>query len=767
MGLSEHSGRPSLTNHIIPTQATQPQSQFNLTEAGTLWSPKSIEMRTILLLLWQRKWIVLLCFLGAMGIANFYLSKLSEQYTAQAEVMLNNRETRVVDLDNVVSDLGNLDDSANEQRIITSERLLTRVIDRLRLDLDPEFNPALRSQKVLETWQLELEEMFAAGLLSPLLGPRTRSPRAGSTSERETLEILQAVRSALTVKGVQSTRAITIDVTSSDPHKAALIANALADLYILDQLDQKFEATRRATSWLSDRVSQLKEKVRTSEAAIEAFKANQAVGVGQGVDLTDQQIAELNAELISARAAVAEVGARFNQVQRRIDKGGLNAASTVVSSPLILTLRTRLADLRRQEAELATRYGDKHPKMLHARAEINDAQNGVSAEVRKIVEGLKNDVAVAKARESALNQSLAELEQKSVQLSRGSVELRQLEREAAADRLIYETFLGRFRETSEQEELQAADARLLTSATAPLEPSSPNRKKVLIIAAALGIGFSLALIVVLESQTTTFRAVSEIVNATGLPVLASLPRWRRRATRRQILNYVRSKPNSGLSEAIRTLRTTLLLSNIDHPPQVVMVTSSGPAEGKSTTCLLLAQMALRTGQKTIVVECDIRRPTLHDTLSPSPDFGLLSVLDGTSELNHAIVTDPISGIDLLPAPKPLPQAVDTFASDRFTSIITDLRQRYDLVLLDAPPIMLVPDAGIIGQVADTTLYAVRYDHTPQKAAQEGLNRLRAIKVDVSGTIGTMVDMRREARYAYAAYEAGHGAYVQKNLYLSD
>lgn len=735
-------------------------------QAEEAWSPEPVEIRSVLLLLWRRKWVVLLCFIAALGAASYYLSKQAKHYTAKAEIMLNNRETRIVDLENVVSELGSLDDSANEQRVLTSERLLTRLVERLRLDLDPEFNPSLRPAGALKGWRDQAQEMLADGMLAPLFAPQARSDQAFGP-ELDRLAIMQSVRSALTIAGVHATRAITIEVTSVDPDKAALIANTLADLYILDQLDQKFEATRRASSWLNDRITQLKEKVRASEAEIESFKAKQAIGTAQGVDLTDQQIAELNTELISARAATAEAAARYGQVQRRITQGGMASASNVVSSPLILTLRTRLADLRRQEAELATRYGEKHPRIINVRAEIADAQGGVSAEVRKIVEGLKNDVAVARAREAALDKSLTDLEDKSVQLSRSSVELRQLEREAEADRLIYETFLSRFRETSEQEDLQAADARLLTSAAPPLEPSSPNRKKVLVIASVMGLGIGLVLVAILESMAKTFRAISEVSQSTGLPVFAAIPRWRRRRTRKQLLKHVGAKPNSALAEALRSLRTALYLSHVDQPPQVVMVTSSGPEEGKSTTCLLLAKLVQQTGQRTIVVDCDIRRPTLHKIVAATPGAGLLSVLDESAPFNEAIVKDPDSGLDLLPAPKPLPQAVDVFGSERFREVIARLRREYDLILLDTPPIMLVPDAGIIGSAADATLYAVRYEHTHRQAAIEGIRRLRALGVNVAGTIVTLVDARREARYAYAAYDAGHAQYARKNLYLSD
>ena len=681
--------------------------------------------------------------------------------------MLTNRETRVVDIDNVVSDLASLDDSANEQRILTSERLLKSVIQRLRLDRDPEFNRALRPPNLLLDWRREMEAAFADGYLAPLLAPRTRIPDAALQSERERLEILRAVRAALKVDGIQYTRAITIEVTSTDAAKAALIANTLADLYIFDQLEDKFEATRRASAWLSERIAELKAKVRDSEAAVESFKANQAIGPGQGAALTDLQIAELNTELIAARAASAEAEARFNQVDGRLTNGGLDAAARVVSSPLVLTLRTRLAELKRQAVELSTRYGEKHPQMINIRAEVADARDGVAAEVRKIVDGLKNDLAIAQARERALETSLTALEDKSVQLSQSSVQLRQLEREAEADRVIYQTFLNRFRETSEQEDLQAADARLLSSATPPLIPSAPNRKKILVVAATMGIGLGLTLVVILERLASSYRTVREIATDTALPVLTALPRWRRNSTRRQALDYLRKKPNSSLAEATRTLRTALLLSQIDNPPGVVMVTSSGPEDGKSTTCLLLAQMAANAGQKVIVVDCDIRRPTLHETFGIKRKNGLLAVLNAAVGLEEAIIHDQITGLDLLTSPKPFPQAADVFTSTKFANLINTLRADYDLVVLDTPPIMLVPDASAIAPLADATLYAVRYDHTPRAAVRNGIARLQALGAKLSGCVVTLVDRRKEARYADATQGVGHGAYSNNTLYYVD
>ena len=724
---------------------------------------RAIEIRAVVHVLWVRKWALILSFALCMGVAHLILQSIEKRYTASAEVMLNNRETNVVDIERVVSDLGGHDVSANEQRVLTSQRLLQQVVDRLRLDRDPEFNAALRPRSFLVAWRASAMAALARGPFSAVFDAPEDVVDTAFEQERERLGILESFREALEIDGVPFTRSITISVTSTDPAKAALIANTLADLYIVDQLETKFDATRRASAWLNERIGELKHKVETAEAAVEAFKAEQAIGDGQGSDLTAQQIAELNSELINARARAAEAKARFDQVQRRVQTGGYGAAADVVSSQLIVTLRTELAELVRRAAELSTRYGEKHPKMIDVRAQIADARVAIGREIRKTVEGLRNDVAVARAREAALEQSLTDLEDKSVALSRSSVALRQLEREAEADRLIYENFLNRFRETTEQEDLQVADARLLSVATPPLTPSKPRTKKILLIAAALGLALGLGLVVLLEMLSNTFRAVAEVGERTGLPVLAALPEYRRRRKRRQVLDYVREKPNSALAEAARALRTALFLSNIDRPPQVVMVTSSVPEEGKSTTCLLLAQMSAQANRRAIIVDCDIRRPTLQKTFPVALSTGLISVLDGSSTLDNAIVTDPESGLDFLPVLHPLPQAADILSSERFVALIGELRERYDLVLLDTAPTLLVSDAVAIGKLADAALYAVRWSHTPREAVMQGIERLSELGIRIAGCVVTLVDRHREGRYAYVNY----GYYAGSDIYYTN
>ncbi|MEM8731894.1 MAG: polysaccharide biosynthesis tyrosine autokinase, partial [Pseudomonadota bacterium] len=354
-----------------------------------------------------------------------------------------------------------------------------------------------------------------------------------------------------------------------------------------------------------------------------------------------------------------------------------------------------------------------------------------------------------------------DLEQRSIQQSKGSVQLRQLQREAEANRLIYENFLTRFKETSEQEDLQQADARLISPAKEGRFAGVPDA---LILGGTgiLGLILGFGLLFLFEQLNNTFRSEDEVEDKTGVGVLASLPRFGRRRRRSQVLDYVRENPTSSLAEGIRNLRTALLLSNVDKPPKVIMVTSSLPAEGKSTTCMLLAEMSTLMGKKAIIVDCDIRRPTLHKTFNVKNEHDIISVLDGSAELEEVIYKDPESDLHVLPAVQSAPQAADILSSQRFADLVQALAERYDIVLLDSPPILLVSDASVVGNHADAAIYAVHWDKTPREAATRGLKQLRDLGIHVNGVVLTLVDRKRQSQYSY--YRYGY-SYYQNDYYV--
>ena len=727
---------------------------------------EAIDLRAIFGVLWRGKWVVLAMVLLGFGLGYVISKQIKPVYAASATVMLNTRDTNVVDVESVLSGLDSDSGAvAGEIALITSFQLLDRVVEKFRLERDREFSPPAG-----EGVPLHRQVMDAAiGVLPEntrlALGlglPDAVMPEPLSRVDAERVQVVNRLRASMEVEQQRRAPIISISVESGNRDKAVLLTNAVAEQYIVDQLEAKFEATQRATSWLNERVQGLKDQLEKSEAAVEAFRANMAEEGGQGIELTQQQLGELNSQLIDARAARAAAEARLNQVRRVRNQSGAAAAADAVDSPLIQSLRGQRADLVRREAELSNRYGDRHPTMINLRAEIADVNNAIAAEARKSLGTLQNEVEVARARERSLQATVNDLERQSISQSRESVQLRQLQREADANKLIYENFLTRFKETSEQEDLQQADARLISPAKNARFAGIPGTY-FLAGGGMLGLALGLGLLFLLEQLNNTFRSGHEIEEKTGLGVLASLPRFGRRRRRNQVLDYVRDHPTSALAEAVRNLRTALLLSNIDTPPKVVMVTSSLAAEGKSTTCLLLAEMSTLTGKSAIIVDCDIRRPTLYRTFGIDGEHDIISVLEGSVTLDDVIHVDETSGLHVLPTLKSAPQAADVLSSKRFGQLVEALAERYDLVLLDSPPILLVSDAGVIGKHADATVYAVQWDNTPREGAIRGIKQLRDLGVAISGVVLTLVDRKRQAEYSY--YRYGYGDY--KNDYYTD
>ncbi|MEL6978558.1 MAG: polysaccharide biosynthesis tyrosine autokinase [Pseudomonadota bacterium] len=602
--------------------------------AGASSSDELIDLRGVLRVLLIHKWVIAGSALAMMLVAWVLVSQVTPQYEARALVMLNNRTSNVVNMDSVVAGI-EIDNAAiaTEVEIIRSEKLLERVVDKLRLDQAPEFNSALKD---------EGEESFSmTDAVAALLGAETAAllglgaeaeeSEPGDSAELTRRRVVEAVASRLSAEAVGLSYVISIEFTSADPDLAALVANTVADQYIIDQLEAKFEATRRASSWLSERLQTLREDVETAEARVEAFRVERAVVDGQGAELTRQQLAQLNSAMIQARANLAEVEARNGQVQAAAESG----AAGLLESRLIQSLREQEASARRRQAELAIRYGDKHPRMINARAELSDIRAAIRAESQKIRRGISNELSVARARLSALQDEVRTLEQKKLVQSQSSVELNQLVREAAATKAIYESFLARFKETSQQEDIQQADAREISEARAPVHPSEPRKKLMTALGGAFGLMLGVAFAFLREGLNNSFRSASQLESETGLPVLAQTPLQRGVKKREQLLDFVSAKPNSLLAEAVRNLRTALLLANVDRTPKVVLITSAVPNEGKSSIALMLAAITARMGKKALLIDCDMRRPSVADLFNAPKEASLVDVLSGKTTVQEA------------------------------------------------------------------------------------------------------------------------------------
>ena len=730
----------------------------------------TIDIRAILGIVWRGKYVIAICTLIAVILAMLAISQLEPKYKATAKVMFDLPKTNVVNLQEVIVDQEfSKDTLQNQIEILRSTNLIERVVDELKLDEMPEFNPTLRVEKetVLDRMRNVLsippevtELMQNVGIMSPPPVPLD----SVEAERRERLTVINNVLAGLSLQPVRGSRVISVSFTSSERTTAARIVNVIADQYIVDQLEAKLESTRAATTWLTTRVNELQNRVKADEDAVEAKRAELSLEAGQSLDITNQQLEALNGTLAVARNVASALDAQYQRLRQAIDAGtDLGAIPEFRDSKLIQDYRRQQGELSSQEINLVATVPEGHPALLRLRAQIDEVQRNIDAEAVRILSAVKIELDSAQAQEQSLVAEVRELETKALDQSRDAVELRQLERQAEASRALYENFLSRQQETNAQEDLQEADARVLSPADPPVAAESQRRNIIVSASTLLGFLTGIAIVFLLDRLNNTFRSPLQIEEMTGVNVLATVPAGGNRMHRHDVVNILREKPNSSMAESIRNLRTSILFSNLDKPPKVVMFTSSVPREGKSTTSTMMAMTSRQMGKSAIIVDCDLRMPALAKLLRVNDEApGLLSVMEGTATVEDALFRDEDSGLHFLMAkPNERPaqiNAADILSSKKFHELVKGLTELYDLVILDTPPTLVVTDARIVSRIADAVVYAVRWDATPRGAVLEGLKELKSVDAPLTGIVVTMVNESRATKYNYDGYSYYKGQY---------
>lgn len=734
----------------------------------------TVDLLGLFRVLWRRKLLVgSLVLLGTVG-AYLYGKNLTPEYTAKSAVLIEPPKSQIIDVQAMMSGLTpDGATMATQIKLIQSRTFVARVMDDLKLFDDPEFNAALRPQDG-PSLKLSLSEPFRKLLA---LVPNEWLITTGLASEPVTVLESEAPRLAreaaidtflggIEVSNEGGTYLIGINYTSEDAEKAARIANRLAEVYVDDQLKTKLFATDRASVWLQERLDSLKEEVRASEEAVERYKAqNNLLDSNNGVLLNDQELSDLNRELITAKADLAERQAKLSLVRGLRGRGqALDAIGDVVSSPVIVNLRAQEVQLLREEAELRSLYGERHPKMQQLAVEKANIQGKIGAEVTRITTVLENDVAVAAARAQTIESQLAGLKTRSTTNREAEVRLRELERQAATSRSLYEAFLARFKETREQQEIVEPDSRLVAIASPPSKPSTPGAK--LFAAAGLLASGMIATILalLLDRLDRGLRSAREVEAALGLPTLALVPKLDKLKRGQKPYQYLMDKPLSAYTEAIRSIYMALKLASVDRAPKVVLVTSSLPEEGKTTIAVCLATFAARSHKRVLLIDLDLRHPSVHRELGWSVSHGLVEYLVDDRPLDEAIQHDLETGLHFLPVKAQTTNPTDLLESERLRALIETCRARYDYVIIDSAPLVSVTDSRLAALLADKTVFVIKWGDTVESAAQDGVQTLRDIGIDIAGAVLTQIDLKRHAQYHYA--DIGEYYNKTKNYYVN-
>lgn len=709
----------------------------------------SIDLRGVYLML--RRHVRMLALGAVLGVvlALTLLVLIRPQYTAATTLMVDSREEKILN-DAIVSPFRPTSSAiASEAAVIVAPSTLKRVVDKLNLTKDPDFEVVPQTPGILGTAKAQLFTLFG-------IRPREANPGAGLSDEM--IEVIEALRKSIEVTPSQYTNLLQVSVTSKDPRKAARIANALADAYLDQQLAGRYSATRRATEWLKERLEEHKVKLRHSEERFERMRADMDLVEKDGASLEEKQLVRLNEELILQRARTAEARAKYESVQSQANGRVFSEKqlAEVAQSTLITQLRTQLAQVIRDEDSLNSRFGFGHPAVVKVRAEKQGLSREIEEEIHRIVAVMKNEYAIATSREASLQESLKSAALRTSSQKSEYVRLRELQREAESDKALYEAMLQRMKQAAAQESWKATDFRVVAEAVPPLTSSQPKTKILVLAGLGLGFGVGIGLTLLTELLDKTFKRGRDVEAKLAIPHLVDVPLLPARQlsaggpTRtpgQNAFHFAAQHVGSPFADAMLGLLSSLQSTSRDAPIKTVMFTSATPGEGKSVVAANFAQTAARSGFKVLLICTDLRTPTVNwfgPTNAAKAD--LVDYLNGKVEIEATIARSDQALIDLIPAARSAANAASLLASPRMDKLLEWAKANYDLVVIDTVAVVTCLDGRMLARRIDATVVVIEWLETRVDLAKEAVDLLLKNDARIAGAVLNKVDFTKARLY---------------------
>ncbi|AMW35429.1 polysaccharide biosynthesis tyrosine autokinase [Haematospirillum jordaniae] len=705
---------------------------------------------TILRLLWRRWRTVISPALVLMAMTLIAGAVMPRHYTATSVIMLDRGQpenvTGVAGVNPAlprepVSILGEIE-------VLRSPALISALIKAEDLENDPEFVPALALQEST-AW---LDGFLAALKPEPDPIPAGASPA------------LHTVRKAISVNQMNRALVIGISVSTREPAKSARLSNRLVELYLEHQRQARTEAVMSVSSFLNDRLENLRQAVNEADAKVTVFRSTHGLGQNGEISLAAQQRTDLNNQLVQARTTRVSTEARLERLRLAANHDDLENMPDVLLSPTVQNLKAREAELSRTLADLNARYGEKHPYIRDTRAQLEDLRRRITSEAITILRSMENEASIARIRERSLTAELRDLENQRQTEGEAMIQLRELEREAETSRALYQTFMMRMKETGSQAGLDIPDTRVVSRAPVPDRPGGTPRGALVIASFFVGLLPGLVLAILVERLDRKLRHPRDIPQKLGLHLAGLMPR-ETAAPRNTV-------PPGSTAEELRALIARVWPAGDAPGPSILGVTSTLPGEGKTTLVYRLGQVLARSGRKVLLVDADLRRPALTPLATGNPvdpDHSsapnLMSVLAGTQTPESSIICLQQNSLFLLPGAIAGAAAPDLLEGPGFMSLLRYMQDNFDIVLLDAPPVMPVADARVMARFCQTMLFAVRWESTPDDAIQQALELLDASGAGVPlMAVMTMIDLRKQATYGYGGYRKHYSAYQEYYAY---
>ncbi|WP_448212794.1 GumC family protein [Colwellia sp. MEBiC06753] len=676
-------------------------------------------------------------------------------YKASATLLIEAEQANVVSIEEVYGiDSGRQEYFYTQFEILKSRQIAKRVVEKLKLATHPEF------QQKPETSFSPIN--YIKSLLAINVGKK-REYSAKELQEITTRAVVSDYMSRLTIAPIRSTQLVTIAFEASSPELAAKIVNTHAEVYIENYLESQLMMTERASSWLNERLNILKQKLEESENSLLAYQNQESlVDIGGVKSIEAKELQELNQQLSNARQRLRESENLYNLIND--NKGKLNALMAlpeVLNHPLIEAVSQAVQRSNNKISELKGIYGPKHPIMLAAELELNSARDNLADQVELLANGISNEYAkIAKDVEN-LELAIADKGKRYRELSRLDSRQQELKRDVETNQQLYNAFFTRFKETKEVGEFESANARVIDPALPPSLPHSPKKKLIIGLTFMLSLICGVGLVLLYDFLNDGIRSVDDIEQKLNQRMLGLLPKQKQLKKSGLPLRHYFDVKQHAFSESIRTLRTSLLLLNIEKSPKVISVTSSVPGEGKTTVSINLS-FALSQLEKVLLIDADMRRPSVAKAFKlPAYQEGLSNILSGTHNVEECIVHDEESGIDIISAGSLPANPQELLASVALKQLIESLKPQYDRIIIDTAPTQAVSDAMIISKNADSLIYVVKAESTRQRMIKQGLSRLAAMSARIDGIVLNQVDLDKAAKYG--DYHGYYDQYGYNNL----
>ena len=707
----------------------------------------------------KRVWVVLGTLLIVFGATLIATLRSTPIYDAKGSIAINKTDPMLSNLRDGNNSVDYYDptDLDTEVRILQSDLLALQVIKELNLDRLPEFGGhGMRPSSSLE-------------LTTDAIQP---------DSARAT-ELLGAFKGNLRVLLVPNTRILEIHFRSPNKELAARVVNTLANTYIEQNFKTRFESTMQASDWLSRQLVDLQMKVETSQQKLVRYqKEHNILGIDEKQNITTQKLDELNKELTAAESDRMEKESLYRLAEAGDAESAASVAgaatgsgkSSAASSGLLDKLEAQKADLKVQAAQLGTQFGPAYPKIAQINNQITEIDTQVQLEMKKVTARLRGDYMASLHRENMLRAALEDQKQQDNKLNESAIEYSLLKRDFETNRTLYEGLPQKLKEAGVTAGLRSNNIREVDIARTPGAPAEPNIARNLVFAFALGLSSGIGLAFLLEGLDNTVRTPEQAQAISGLPSLGMIPLGSKigaeagakqglvvASSKEPVELITQARPQSQMAESYRALRTSLLLTSLGAPPKIILITSALPREGKTTTSVNTAIVLAQKGTRVLLIDADLRRPSIHKALGMGPRVGLSNVLTGGATSQQATVRSPIlPNLFILPAGTPPPNPAELMASQQMFDLLAELREQYDHIVIDTPPTLSVTDAVVLSTRSDAVVLVIRSSQTTKPALRRTRDILTQVNARVAGVLLNAVNLNSPDYSYYYEYQGKHG-----------